>query len=132
MQKLNRTSLDTAATDAPELIWAPLPSTVAGRLPIAELPTFQLFRDLPAIAFARFDIEVKQAGSVIIELSAPSDAVSMWLDGRPRKLPEPDEAIGLSVGRHRVVLGLKVRSVGPSLGCQIRTGHLGSAVLEWK
>ncbi len=129
-QKLNRTGMDTAATDLPELIWTSVPATVAGQLPIAELPAFQLYRDLPAMGFARFDVDVQQAGSVLLELSAQDDSVSFWLDGQPRKLPGPDEAVQLTVGKHRFVFALRLRQVSPGFSCQVRTGHLGSAVLQ--
>lgn len=129
-QKINRTSLDTVAGDLAELIWVPVPSTVAGHLPVAELPSFQLYRDLPAMGFARFDLNVQQAGSILLDLSAQGEAVSFWLDGQPRKLPIPEEAIQLAAGTHRLVFGLRIREVSPSFSCQVRTGHLGSAVVQ--
>ena len=131
MQKINRTSLDTVATDLPELVWTTVPATVAGRLPMSELPVFQLYRDLPTMSFARFDLNVQQAGSVLLDLSAQGESVSLWLDGQPRKLPAPDETIQLTGGPHRFVFALRVRDVSPSFSCQVRTGHLGSAVVQW-
>ncbi len=130
VQKINRTSLDTVATQLPELNWLAVPATVAGSLPIAEVPAFQLYRDLPTTGFARFDVNVEQGGSVILDLSKRGEAVSLWLDGQPRKLPEPDEAIQLTAGRHQFVFGLRIRDVSPSFSCEVRTGHLGSAVLQ--
>ncbi len=129
-QKISRTSLDTVASDLPELVWTKVPATVAGRLPISELPAFQLYRDLPAMGFVRFDVDVQQAGSVLLDLSAQGESVSLWLDGQPRKLPAPDEQIQLSVGLHRFVFALRLRDVSPAISCQVRTGHLGSAVIQ--
>ena len=128
--KIKRTSSDTVAIDLPELIWVSVPATVAGLLPVAEIPTFQAYKDLPTLGFARFDVEVQQAGSIKLELSAEGESVALWLDGRPRRLPAPDETIQLETGHHRLVFALRVRDVNPGFSCQVRTGHLGSAVIQ--
>lgn len=129
---LNRTSLDSAASDAPQLNWAPLPSTVAGLLPLGEAPVFQPHREVPAMVFASFDIDCQKAGTVRFEFTAQPDTFSMWLDGRPRPTPPANEAINLSAGKHRVVLGLKVKEVGPTFGCQVLTDQAGAAAVELK
>jgi hypothetical protein len=106
---------------------------------MAEVPAFQLYRDLPVTGFARFDIEVRQAGSIILKMPNlgstaagwPAESVSMWLDGRPHKLPAADEPIQLTVGPHRFTFALRIREVSPAFSCQVHTGHLGSAVIQW-
>jgi len=131
-QLLNRTSLDSAASDAAQLIWAPLTSTVAGRLPVGEAPVYQPHRETPSLVFASFDIDCQQSGDVRFEFTSPGSAFSIWLDGRPRPVPLAAEAVPLTQGRHRVVLGLKVQDVGASFGCVVHTEQSGSAVVELK
>lgn len=130
---LNRTSLDSAASGAPELVWSPLASTVAGRLPLAELPAFQPHRENPPVGFASFEVDCRQPGKIWLELTAPRSAVSTWIDGRPRPTPGADEAIELSDGKHRIVFGLVIPQAGESFGCQVRTDKRpGAAVIELK
>lgn len=129
---LNRTSLDSAASDAAVLTWAPLASTVAGVLPLAEAPVFQPRREGPAVVFASFDVDCQQSGTVRFEFTARPNAFSMWLDGRPQPTPGKEELVNLTAGKHRVVLGLKVNEVGSTFGCQVHTDHAGAAVVELK
>lgn len=129
---LNRTSLDSAASDAPQLVWSRLPSTVAGRILRDELPVFQPHRDGPAVAFASFDIECKQPGSIMMEFTAPVHSVSLWLDGRPRPTPSSTEPIHLAAGLHRCVLALKIKELASSFGCQVQSEHAGAAIIELK
>ena len=123
---------DSAASDAQELTWSPLSSTVAGRLPVSELPLFQPHRENPAIGFASFEILCQQAGSVRLEIAAPTEAVSLWIDGRPRPTPRADELVNLSAGKHRIVLGVKINEAAAGFGCQVHTEHAGAAVVELK
>jgi putative heme-binding domain-containing protein len=129
---LNRTSVDSAASDAKELTWSPLTSTVAGVLPLAEAPVFQPRPEAPAIVFVSFDIDCTQAGTVRFEFTARPETFSMWLDGRPQPTPSSDQQISLTTGKHRVVLGLKVKEVGATFGCQVRSGYAGAAIVELK
>ncbi len=129
-QLLNRTSLDSAAGDNKDLRWLPVTTTVSGRLPLNELPQFKVRRELPPLTFVRFDIECKQAGSVRFEFTSPAESMSLWVDGRPRPVPAADEVVQFTAGSHRIVLGLVIRDVGPSFGCQVQTGHVGSAVVD--
>jgi putative heme-binding domain-containing protein len=129
---LNRTSLDSAAGTAPELVWAPLTSTVAGKLPLAELPVFQPHRELPAHAFAAFEVDCKQAGRLRLRLTPGSEAVSVWLDGRPHPAAAAEEGFTLPAGMHRFVLGFKVQAAGPTGSCELLTDQPGDAVVELK
>ncbi len=129
---LNRTSNDTAAGNDPALVWGPVPSNVAGRLPIKEAPAFTPHRENPSVAFASFDIECKQAGSIRLEFTSPAHTLTLWHNGRPRPTPTADEFIELSTGLHRFVLGLDVKAIGDSFGCSVPTDHAGGAVIEWR
>lgn len=129
---LNRTSLDSAAGPAKDLKWAGVTTTVAGSLPMSELPVFQPHRDLPTYSIVAFDVECKQGGNVRLLLSPKPSAVAVWTDGRPTPTPIAAEGIKLSEGSHRFVVGIKVQEIGPVFGCELKTDQPGDAVIELK
>ena len=101
--RLNRTSMDTAASDDPNMTWRPQTAKVDGRLPLAELDQFKQHRTLPHTSFVRFGITMPREG--VAKIDIPSDGLSAWIDGKPT----PTTNLGtlpLDGGDHVVVLSI--------------------------
>ncbi|MGB1706628.1 MAG: PVC-type heme-binding CxxCH protein, partial [Rubripirellula sp.] len=101
--RLNRTSMDTAASNDPNMTWRPQTTRVNGTLPLAELDQFKQHRTLPHTSFVRFGITMPREG--IAEIEIPSEGLSAWIDGKPT----PTTNLGtlpLSSGNHVVVLSI--------------------------
>ncbi|MEZ6137895.1 MAG: c-type cytochrome [Pirellulaceae bacterium] len=129
-RRLNRTSLDTAATDDPALSWRLLSSQVNGTLPLGEAQTFQPHRDVPPTAFFRFDVECVEAGAVALRFTQPLDAIEYWLNGDRMPVPRPDQPIALTQGTHRIVIGVRVEQTDGTFGCEVRATSDQPAVVR--
>jgi putative heme-binding domain-containing protein len=86
-QRLNRTSHDTVATNDSALTWQPVYSTVAGVLPIDQLPRFQPHRETDPTSFVRCQVEVTTPGEVRLRLNSTA-GLALWLDGKPAPVTE--------------------------------------------
>ena len=101
--RLNRTSMDTAASDDPNMTWRPQTTKVDGSLPLIELDQFKQHRTLPHTSFIRFDITMPRQG--VARVDVPADGISAWIDGKPT----PATNLGtlpLEGGNHTVVLSI--------------------------
>src|SRR5262249_10336461 len=91
-------AIDTALT------WAPAYSTVAGLLPLEDLPRFVLKRSLEKaetpFTFVRFQTEVTTAGKVRLALNG-SAGLSLWIDGSAIPLNDKLD-VDLKPGLHTV------------------------------
>ncbi len=105
--RLNRTSLDTAATDDPALVWQTITTRVDGNLPISELDQFQPHKESPPISFLRFAVRV-DAGQVA-KCELPTEAIQVWLDGRPIAVEKLVDTPLMS-GVHQIVVGINRQS----------------------
>lgn len=105
---IRRTSYATAATDDPAFQWLPHYSTVAGALPLRELPILRASYALKpgerGASYVRTEIEVLQTGKGRIVVTPPA-GVAGWLDDKPFD-PTSDALIDLPAGRHRVTLAI--------------------------
>ncbi len=129
-RRLNRTSLDTAATDDPALSWRSLTSLVNGRLPLQEAALFQPHREIPRMAFVRFDVDCKTAGKVVLRFTQPSESLSFWIDSKPAPTPTADQPLQLAAGVHRIVLGVRIDETDGTLGCEVVPAETDGAVIE--
>jgi putative heme-binding domain-containing protein len=88
----------------PSLSWSSAYSTVAGQLPLDDLPKFVLKRSLEKaetpFSFARFQIEVTTPGPVLLKVNS-AQGLSLWLDGRSIELKDT-VALDLNAGLHQV------------------------------
>jgi putative heme-binding domain-containing protein len=101
--RLNRTSMDTAASDDPNMTWRPQTTKVDGSLPLAELDQFKQHRTLPHTSFIRFGITMPRQG--VARIDVPADGISAWIDGKPT----PATKLGtlpLDGGIHVIVLSI--------------------------
>jgi putative heme-binding domain-containing protein len=104
-RRLNRTSFDTAATDDPELTWAPAYSRVGGDLPLAELDTFKPHRQLDPTSFVRFQVDVTTPGAVRLFVG-PHEGLSLWLNGKPTPLAGDSVTLAMPTGRSTITLAV--------------------------
>ena len=101
--RLNRTSMDTAASNDPNMTWRPQTTKVDGSLPLAELDQFKQHRTLPHTSFVRFGITMPRQG--VAEIEVPADGISAWIDGKPT--PATNLAtLPLEGGKHVIVLAI--------------------------
>ncbi len=101
--RLNRTSIDTVATDDPQLTWRPVTAMVNGAIPLEELDRLQPHREAPSASYLRFDIEVGQGQTP--QLVIPYDHIQVWVDGKPQP-PESLKDRQWTAGKHRIVVGI--------------------------
>ncbi|MDB4644782.1 L-sorbosone dehydrogenase [Rubripirellula sp.] len=101
--RLNRTSMDTAASNDTNMTWRSQTTKVDGTIPLSELDQFKQHRTLPHTSFVRFGITMPREG--IAEIDIPADGISAWIDGKPT----PTTTLGtlpLDSGDHVVVLAI--------------------------
>ncbi len=117
--RLNRTSFDTVATDDPALVWRLLTSQVNGTAPLLSEAAFQPHASVPPTVFLRFDIERREAGGVKLKFTQPIEALSLWIDGDAKPVPQQDESVELTVGTHRLIVGARIDQTTGTLGCEV-------------
>ena len=101
--RLNRTSMDTAASDDASMTWRTQTTRVDGTLPLAELDQFKQHRTLPHTSFVRFQITMPREG--VAKIDIPSDGLSAWIDGKPTPTTNLN-TLPLDGGDHLVVLSI--------------------------
>ncbi|MBB75937.1 MAG: sorbosone dehydrogenase [Planctomycetaceae bacterium] len=104
LHRLRRTSYDTVANADPAIQWAPVYSTVAGALPIDELPQFKLRNDAGAVTFLRGELDVSSGGQVGLRLNDKL-GLTLWVDGNPHDLANSLQ-FDWQPGRHWVTVGV--------------------------
>ena len=83
----------------PDLQWASIYSTVAGELPIAELPKFRNAKS-PLHAAVRFQYEATAAGKASLRI-ADVTGLQLWLDGNPIE-PQANLVLDVRIGLHTI------------------------------
>jgi putative heme-binding domain-containing protein len=101
---LGRTSFASAAKNDPSLIWTPAYSTVAGVLPLADLPRFQSKGNLNDSCFIRFHLDATTAGKVKLLVNSAA-GLTAWLDGVPAEAKEA-MVLDLKTGLHTLTLAI--------------------------
>jgi putative heme-binding domain-containing protein len=129
-QTLNRTSLDSAALDRPEMVWGLLPTQVNGLAPLVEAQVYQPHANMPRTVLLRCTIDVKQAGNVMFRFNQPLEAVSTWIDTRPTPTPGPDQPVFLATGKHRLVVGVQIDKTNGQFGLQVLPSATNPAAVE--
>lgn len=104
-QRLNRTSLDTAAVDDPALTWREEIAMVNGSIDLSSLPEFKLpHSNVPKTSFLRTILQVDVAGTVTVLLEEPT-GIQLWIDGKPTKT-QRELTLELAAGDHQLVLAV--------------------------
>ena len=103
-EKMRRDRLAVAATNDAAFTWSPAYSTVAGELPLDDLPKFgskwQGVITMPSVTILRSELNVTTPGRSLLALNSPI-GVSLWIDGRAVDTAA-EIALDLSTGRHRL------------------------------
>jgi len=101
--RLNRTSMDTAASKDPNMTWRPQTAKVDGTIPLTELDQFKQHRTTPHTSYIRFGITMPREG--VARIQVPASGINAWVDGKPT----PTTGLGtlpLQAGQHVIVLAI--------------------------
>jgi putative heme-binding domain-containing protein len=114
---LARVGLHVAAGNDTSLAWAPAYSTVAGQLPLGDLPRLQLAWMKKSVAVARCQLDATAAGPARLRLNG-AEGLTLWLDGKP--VP-PREVMDLSfpAGAHTLTFAIDLGRRQKDLRCEV-------------
>jgi len=92
----------------PAFVWGPAYSTVAGDLPLGELPSLTVKRPVgeisPTLSFARFQLDVSAPGDAVLKIG-DSAGLRLWLDQTPIDV-KPETTLKLTNGPHAVTFAI--------------------------
>jgi putative heme-binding domain-containing protein len=94
--------VDTGLRDDPRLIWAPAYSTVAGTLPVGELPRLERIREKVSLAIVRFQLDVTTPGPAVLKLNDVR-GLSLW-QGRIAVPAQESTIVNLPLGVQTVTV----------------------------
>jgi putative heme-binding domain-containing protein len=104
-----RNGAAAAATDAGWQVWTPAYSTVSGTLPLEDVPTTRVRRELEmltqTLAVARCQLEVTTPGKVKLLFNG-AEGLSLWVDGAPLDANR-ELVVDLKPGLHTLTVGLE-------------------------
>ncbi len=100
-----------AAFDDPSLRWEPVYSTVAGVLPLADLP------HEGAVAVVRCQVEASTPGSVVMRLNT-AKGLRLWLDRKPIEVKDATE-LNLTPGVHTLTFAVDLGQRTEGLRCEL-------------
>jgi putative heme-binding domain-containing protein len=123
---LERGGTAAATRDDPSLVWGPAYSTVAGLLPLADVPHLKAGKDTNPLAVLRCQLEATAASKVRLRLN-PAQGVRLWLDG---EAVAAEEAVALDVpaGLHTLTVALDPGMSKGGLRCELEDGPGSSGV----
>jgi putative heme-binding domain-containing protein len=105
---LLRTSIASATSNDPALVWTPAYTTVAGLLPLDVIPKIEAVstptKGIGTMGFARCHVEATTAGKVKLLLNTPKD-LRLWLDDQPIE-PKDEMVLDLKAGLHTLTFAL--------------------------
>ncbi len=94
-----------AAPATPNLVWQPLYSTVAGTLPLLDVPTIRQDPAKSAKGWLRFALDVSNPGKIRLRFNSTA-GLSVWFDGKPVDLQDQID-LETSTGRHEATLAVE-------------------------
>ncbi len=109
--------LATPAKDERDLQWASVYSTVAGILPLADVPSFSLGKDKHAVSLIRCHVDVTTAGPFRIRLNS-TKGLKLWINQNPTPVKETLEA-NLPVGMHTLTFVVDRTERREGLRCEV-------------
>jgi len=105
--RINRTSLDIAASNDGALTWAPFYATVQGAVEIVELPIFKPRSNVDNISFLRTRLDVSEDGGRCALVFDDGAGILLWIDGTPTPLSGSRCELQLKQGQHVITIGVK-------------------------
>lgn len=123
-QRLNRTSTDSAATDDPAFQWRPITTRVNGTLPVEELDSFKQHGNTPLTSFVRFSVVVPE-GQAAPRIELPTEAVNVWVNGKPTPVHEIN-SLQLPSGPHRFVVSINREALSQEFRVRVAQASEGN------
>lgn len=118
---LSRTGLGAVAGGNGALTWAPAYSTVAGVLPLADLPALALYvpsqTERASVSFVRGELEATTPGPVKLRLNSAA-GLSLWLDRAPLEVRD-ELVVNLPAGRHALTFAVDRGRRHEPLRCEL-------------
>jgi hypothetical protein len=115
---LYRTSFASAAGKDPALTWGAAYGTVAGVLPLGELPRFIMGESKRPVAFVRTRLDVSTGGKVKLHLKS-AKGLTLWVDQEPVEVGK-DIVLDLKTGVHTLTIAIDLNKRRGGLSCELR------------
>ena len=109
--RLREEGMGYAARANAALPWRSAYSTVAGALPLGDVPVVTYFNPM-RYRVARFEIDAPQAGAATLDFGADG-GVSIWIDGQPAVLAGRTATFDLAPGRHVITVSIDNAAFSP-------------------
>lgn len=104
--RINRTSLDTVASNDAALTWSPFYATVQGNVEIGELPLFSPRSSVENLSFLRTQLDISADGQCTLVFDNEA-GLMLWVDGTPTPLNGKRCDLRLKQGQHIITVGVK-------------------------
>jgi len=109
--------LATPAKDERGLQWNSVYSTVAGLLPLADVPSFSLGKEKHPVSLVRCQVDVTTAGPFLVRLNS-TKGLKLWIDQNPVAVKETLE-VNLPVGMHALTFVVDREERREGLRCEL-------------
>ena len=106
-----------ALGDSPALRWEPAYSTVAGVLPLEDLPRLDLGKEAGEAAVVRCQVEASTPGPVLLRLNT-AKGLRLWLDRKPVEVKDATE-LTLPAGVHTLTFAVDLGQRKEPLRCEL-------------
>lgn len=128
-QRLLQSGPEVVAVDHEELVWAPAYSTVAGVMPVSELPkVIHYYWVNEGYSAARFTLSASEAGTVFLKAPGAAD-IACWVNGERVVLAERT-ALTLPAGESTVVVLIDHEKAPEALQFSLEDDPASSAVVQ--
>jgi putative heme-binding domain-containing protein len=116
-QLLARGGIDALDRGGAGLTWSPAYSTVAGLVPLADMPSLKNGNEGSDVALVRCDLDVSTAGRFLLRLNA-AEGLRLWADGRSVEVKEKVE-LNLPAGTHTLTFAVDRGARRSDLRCEV-------------
>jgi putative heme-binding domain-containing protein len=116
LQLLRKDGMSAAAGSDPALSWASAYSTVAGSLPLADVPAL-VVKEESKVSVLRCQVEASAAAKVALKLN-DRKGVTLWLDGKAVVVKDK-MGLKLTAGLHTLTLAVEVKGRKEVLRCEV-------------
>ena len=116
-QLLQASGPGAALSDSPTLRWEPAYSTVAGVLPLQDLPRLDLGKEAGEAAVVRCQVEASTPGPVLLRLNTAA-GLRLWLDRKPVEVKDATE-LTLTAGVHTLTFAVDLGRRTEPLRCEL-------------
>ena len=123
--RLREEGMGYAARAGAPLPWRAAYSTVAGTLPLGDVPVVGYFNPM-RYRVVRFEIDASQAGSATLDFGADR-GLTIWLDGQAASLAGQTTTFNLAPGRHVVTVAIDIAAF-PSEALRVRLDRSAGGV----